>query len=64
MKLLVVTVFISMSGFVFSQLETTLLPKDFEMHLKNNSGIKVIALSKSEDFAKGHIESASLISRG
>lgn len=62
-KLLVATVFISMSGLVFGQLETNLLPNDFEMHLRNNPGIKVISLSKPEDFAKGHVESAAQIWR-
>jgi hypothetical protein len=62
-KLLVATAFISMSGFTFGQLETNLLPNDFEMHLRSNPGIKVIALCKLEEFVKGHIESAVQIGR-
>lgn len=60
-KLLIATAFISMSGFLFGQLETNLLPNDFEMHLRNSSGIKVIALSNPKDLVKGHIESTAQI---
>ena len=63
-KLLVASFFISMSGLVFCQWETNLLPNDFEMYLRNNAGIKVISLSKPEEFAKSHVESALQIWRG
>ena len=50
-----------MSGFLSGQLETNLLPNDFEMHLRNSSAIKVIALSNPKDFVKDHIESTAQI---
>jgi thiosulfate/3-mercaptopyruvate sulfurtransferase len=62
-KLLAATAFISISASIFGQLETNILPSDFEMHLRSNPGIKVIALCKPEEFVKGHIGSAVQIGR-
>lgn len=60
-KLLVATAFISMSGSIFGQLATNLLPNDIEVYLRNSSGIKAIILCNPDEFVKGHFESAAQI---
>ncbi|NRA13142.1 MAG: sulfurtransferase [Crocinitomicaceae bacterium] len=62
-KLLFASVFLFISGIAYGQMETALLPNDFEMYIRHIEKVKVIAICKPDEFAKGHVEFATRIWR-